>query len=263
MLRVDKPIIMGILNVTPDSFYSSTMNLESILEQAEKMLRGGATILDVGGASSRPGADEVCVEEELQRVMPVIGKLKDKFPEAWISIDTCRAHVADKAVEIGADIVNDITAGSDPTMLKTVAGLSVPYIAMHMQGDPKTMQLAPHYENVTSEVLAFLKDVMNRCDAAGIRDLILDPGFGFGKTVAHNFKMLEQFNCFGILGKPLLAGISRKSMICKALRVNPTNALNGTTALNMVALREGATILRVHDVKEAMECVRLFEQLTG
>ena len=189
MLRIDKPIVMGILNATPDSFYSSTMQLENILDQAEMMLRDGATILDVGGASSKPGAEEVSFEEELLRVIPVIEKIKEKFPEAWISVDTCHADVAENAVQAGADIVNDITAGRDQKMLETVAQLGVPYIAMHMQGSPDTMQIAPHYEHVTVEVLEFLKDVVNQCEAAGIRDLILDPGFGFGKTVAHNYEM--------------------------------------------------------------------------
>lgn len=261
MLRLNKPIVMGILNVTPDSFYSSSMLLERLLIDAEKMLRDGATILDIGGASSKPGAKEVPIEEEIERVIPVIQEIKARFPDTWISVDTCHAEVALLSVSSGADIVNDITAGRDPKMLETVARLGVPYIAMHMQGTPRDMQIAPHYEHATSEVFAFLKAVVVRCEAAGIRDLILDPGFGFGKTVAHNFQILEQFSCFSILGKPLLAGLSRKSMICKTLGVNPDNALNGTTALNMVALREGANILRVHDVKEAMETIQLCEQI--
>ncbi|MBS1643688.1 MAG: dihydropteroate synthase [Bacteroidetes bacterium] len=263
LLGLNQPIVMGILNVTPDSFYSSSMEQATILSQATQMLQDGATLLDIGGASSRPGAQAISLEDELQRVLPIIKLIRSEHPDCWLSIDTNRANVAQAAVEAGADIVNDISAGTDPSMLATVAKLSVPYIAMHMQGTPETMQLAPSYTHATQEILAYLKQVSNRCAAEGIKDVVLDPGFGFGKTVAHNFEILDQFSCFQILGRPLLAGVSRKSMICRTLGISPRQALNGTTALNMLALTKGANILRVHDVREAVECVQLYAQLSS
>jgi len=197
-------------------------------------------------------------EEELQRVIPAITAVHREFPEAWLSVDTYNARVAIEAVWAGASIVNDISSGRfDAEMLRTVAALRVPYIAMHMQGTPKTMQMEPHYDDVAWEVRDYLRLVVDECSAAGITDIIVDPGFGFGKTVEHNFDLLRSLHTLRILGRPVLAGLSRKSMICKALRVNPEHALNGTTALNMVALQQGANILRVHDVREAMEVVRL------
>lgn len=258
LLDLSTPVVMGILNATPDSFYSSSTNLDDTLHTAEKMLSDGAAILDIGGASTRPGADDVSIDEELKRVVPVIETITKRFPEAWLSVDTFHPYVAKAAVAAGAHIINDISGGRDAAMLRTVARLRVPYIAMHMQGTPRTMQQDPQYADVVREVFDYLKGIVLRCKAAGIHDLILDPGFGFGKTVAHNYSLLNELSTFRALGKPILAGISRKSMICKPLRVNPDKALNGTTALHMAALREGASILRVHDVREAVEVIRLF-----
>jgi dihydropteroate synthase len=203
-------------------------------------------------------------DDELSRVMPVINAIHREFPAAWLSIDTYNSKVAQEAVNAGASIINDVSSGRfDRDMISVVAGLKVPYIAMHMQGTPKTMQLAPQYDDVIKEVYYYLEDICSQCESAGITEIIIDPGFGFGKTVAHNFSLLRSLNEFKKLGKPILAGLSRKSMICKALKVNPEHALNGTTALNMVALQQGANILRVHDVKEAMEVIELYKLLIG
>ncbi len=255
---------MGILNATPDSFYTKGRdnNVAGMLRTAEKMLNDGATILDIGGASTKPGQALMDSSEERNRVIPVMEALSREFPDAWLSVDTYNAKVAQEAVTAGAHIVNDVSSGRfDPTMIATVAALGVPYIAMHMQGTPADMQINPAYENVTLEVISYLQNVCQQCAAAGIKDVIIDPGFGFGKTVAHNFELLTSLSDFSILGRPLLAGLSRKSMICKPLKVNPDEALNGTTALNMVALQQGARILRVHDVKEAREVITLWQYL--
>ncbi|MBS1615062.1 MAG: dihydropteroate synthase [Bacteroidetes bacterium] len=260
LLSLERPIVMGILNASPDSFYTGSAEPDRLLALAEKMLQEGAAILDVGGVSTRPGAEEVSESEELQRVLPLITSIVQRFPEAWLSVDTFRARVAEACVAAGARIINDVCAGSDEGMLPTVARLKVPYIAMHMQGTPRTMQDNPQYEHVVQEVFDFLKDTALRCRHAGIQDLILDPGFGFGKTKAHNYALLNELSAFRAIGHPILAGISRKRMICETLGLKPADALNGSTALHMVALCEGASILRVHDVKEAMECIRLYEQ---
>jgi len=255
---------MGILNVTPDSFYTRGRDttVSALLEEAAQMLGEGAAILDIGGASTRPGAAPVPADEELRRVLPVIAAIRERFPDAWLSVDTYHATVAREAVAAGAMIVNDISAGMfDSNMLAAVAALQVPYIAMHMQGTPQTMQHNPQYDDVTASVRASLADACARCSATGITDVIVDPGFGFGKTVAHNFSLLQNMHTLRLLGKPLLAGLSRKSMICRTLNVTPGGALNGTTALHMVALQQGANILRVHDVKEAAEVITLYEQL--
>jgi len=256
---------MGILNATPDSFFNKgrNSNAESLLRVAEEMLEDGAAILDIGGASTKPGQELVSADQELLRVIPVVEAIDKHFPDAWLSIDTYNARVAKEAVNAGAAIVNDVSSGRfDSEMMQTVGMLQIPYIAMHMQGSPQTMQLNPEYGDVVAEVREYLRVVCNQCEAAGIMDVIIDPGFGFGKTVEDNFALLRDLSSFSILGKPILAGLSRKSMICKPLKVKPEHALNGTTALNMVALQNGANILRVHDVKEAMEVVRLYEQLT-
>lgn len=263
LLDLSTPVVMGILNATPDSFYSSTMDIDALLKGAEMMLEDGAAILDIGGASSRPGADFIDPPEEMRRVLPVIEAMSKRFPHAWLSVDTVHASVAEAAIRSGAHIVNDISGGGDEAMLHTVARLDVPYIAMHMQGTPRTMQQDPQYGDVVIEVFDYLKDIVLRCKASGVHDLILDVGFGYGKTVAHNFELLNSLSIFRVLGKPLLAGISRKSMVCRPLRVNPDKALNGTTALHMAALREGAGILRVHDVKEAMQTIELYNLLQG
>jgi dihydropteroate synthase len=263
LLDLSRPVVMGILNATPDSFYTGGRDAgaEALLREAERMIAEGAVILDIGGASTRPGAELVAVEEELRRVLPVITAIHSRFPETWISIDTYHAAVARAAVDAGARIINDISAGGlDPEMLRTVAALQVPYIAMHMQGTPQTMQQNPQYEEVVVTVREYLAEACARCRAAGITDVIVDPGFGFGKTVTHNFSLLKQMHTLRLLGKPVLAGISRKSMICRTLGITPDKALNGTTALHMVALQQGASILRVHDVKEAVEVIALYEQ---
>lgn len=260
-LTTTQPIVMGILNATPNSFYNKGRgnDINGLLHTAETMLHDGVTILDVGGASSKPGEPIIDPEEEVKRVLPIITALSQRYPQLWISVDTYNATVAKAAVEAGAAIVNDISAGAiDPLMLPTVAALKVPYIAMHMQGTPATMQLQPQYTHIIAEVKHHLRQVCDRCTQAGIDQVILDPGFGFGKTVAHNYELLTNLGVLATLGKPILAGLSRKSMVCKPLKISPENALNGTTALNMVALMNGATILRVHDVKEAMQAVTLF-----
>ncbi len=265
LLDISQPLVMGILNVTPDSFFDGgRYTLETnLLQQAERMLREGATLLDIGGASSRPGAVEVSEEEELARVIPVIAALSRHFPEAIFSVDTFRARVARESIAAGAALVNDISAGrEDAALYATVADLQVPYILMHRQGDAQTMQLNPVYTDVVTEVLDFFIAEVSQLRALGVKDIVLDPGFGFGKTVAHNFQLLKNLHVFeSVLGLPVLAGISRKSMICKVLKVNPADALNGTTALHIIALQQGAKILRVHDVREAMEVISLYEEI--
>jgi len=265
LLNLSRPVVMGILNVTPDSFYDGGKYAEiaTILQQAEKMLREGAALLDIGGASSRPGAVEVSEAEEMQRMVPGVEAILKEFPNALISVDTWRSSVARAAVDAGACIVNDISASSlDPKMFETVANLKVPYILMHMQGSPKTMQQNPHYEEVVTDVLDFFIQKTAVLRGLGVKDIVLDPGFGFGKTVEHNYALLKNLHVFqNVLGLPVLAGISRKSMICKPLGIKPAAALNGTTALHMVALQQGANILRAHDVREAVEVVKLWELL--
>ena len=265
-LDISQPVVMGILNATPDSFYNKGQHsdLDGLLRNAEKMLKEGAAILDIGGASTKPGQELISADEELQRVIPVVTAIHTRFPDAWLSIDTYNSKVASETVAAGVSIVNDVSSGRfDNNMLHVVAGLKVPYIAMHMQGTPKTMQQDPQYDDVVLEVRGYLQQICEQCDAAGINNVIIDPGFGFGKTVEHNFQLLRSLHTFKALGRPILAGLSRKSMICKPLKVNPEYALNGTTALNMVALQQGANILRVHDVKEAMEVIVMAQLLNG
>jgi len=255
---------MGIINITPDSFYAGSrqQTLDDILVQAKKMLAEGAAILDVGGQSTRPGSEQVGAEEELRRVLPAISAIHRQFPKTIISIDTYHATVAKAAVEAGAGMVNDVSGGLlDAQMLQTVAALKVPYICMHMQGTPTTMHLKPAYEDVTKEVLDFFIERIDTCRRAGIADVIIDPGFGFGKTIEHNFILLKNLSVFKILGKPILLGISRKSSIYKTLDVTAAEALNGTTVLNTIGLTNGANILRVHDVKEAVEAIKLTDLL--
>lgn len=261
LLVVDKPLVMGIINVTPDSFYreSRHQTTDAVLRQAEQMLQDGAGLLDIGGQSTRPGSDKLSAEEEMKRVIEPVEALHKKFPEAYISIDTYHSEVAARAIAAGADIVNDISAGAlDKRMIDTVAALNVPYILMHMKGTPQDMQQQAVYENVTREVLDFLINKINEFRLAGIKDIIADPGFGFAKTIDHNFELLLNLSLFNITGCPVLLGISRKSFIYKTLGTTAANALNGTTALHMMGLMHGASILRVHDVKEAVETVKLF-----
>lgn len=264
LLDLSTPKVMGILNVTPDSFYpeSRLMNEAEVLQLAEQMRQDGAAILDVGGLSTRPGAEEISVDEELHRVIPAIRKILKEFPDAIVSIDTFRSKVAEEAVAAGATMVNDISAGRlDADFLTTIAKLKIPYVLMHMQGTPQTMQENPSYESVVNDVFNFLKKRLIQLNRLGIHDIILDPGFGFGKSVEHNYQLLQHLSVLRTLGLPVLAGLSRKSMICKVLHVNPANALNGTTALHAVALLQGAKILRVHDVKEAVETIELMAAL--
>ncbi|MEO8147054.1 MAG: dihydropteroate synthase [Bacteroidia bacterium] len=263
LLDLSEPCVMGILNITPDSFFDGGKYIEEeqILKQTEKMLSAGACIIDVGAASSRPGAEMLTVEVELKRLLPVITLLKKNFVDIIISVDTFHSAVARKSIEAGAHIINDISAGEmDIEMFNTIAALQVPYIMMHIQGTPKTMQINPQYDDVVMEVMNFFVRKMEQLRASHIHDVILDVGFGFGKTVEHNYKLLNSLKSFEIFGVPIMEGLSRKSMICKVLKVNPENALNGTTALNTIALLNGAKILRVHDVKEAIECIALVKE---
>lgn len=261
LLSPSFPMVMGIINTTPDSFHAaSRADVDRALHLAERMLEEGASVLDIGGQSSRPGSGSGSAEEEAARVLPVITAVHQRFPEALISVDTWRASVAHDAVECGASLVNDIGAGLlDEAMLPTVAALGVPYIAMHMQGTPATMQQAPYYTDVAAEVTHFLSQRLNAAHQAGIADVILDPGFGFGKTTAHNYTLLRELGRLTSLGVPVLAGLSRKRMINAVLGTTPEEALNGTTSLNTIALLNGASLLRVHDVKEAVQAVKLVQ----
>ena len=266
LLDLSSPIVMGILNVTPDSFYDGGRygDMDAILNRAEKMLAEGATIIDIGGMSSRPGAKEVPVDVELSRSIPAVKMLRKRFAEAFISIDTVWAEVARQAVDVGADMVNDISTSSmDDTLIPTVGHLGVPYILMHMQGKPQTMQKNPKYDNVVTDIIDFFIRKTNELRENGIQDIIIDPGFGFGKTVEHNYTILRNMGDFRILDLPILVGLSRKSMIYKVLDTTPDRALNGTTALHMIALQNGAKILRVHDVREAVEVVKLYHQASS
>lgn len=257
---------MGIINLTPDSFFDggSLVSEKGVIQKAKKMLDDGASFLDVGGYSSRPGADFVSEEEELKRVIPIIQLLNKEFPEAIISIDTFRSTIVEKAVLAGAAIVNDISGGSlDDLMFETVANLKVPYITMHMRGTPKTMVNFTNYEDITKDLIFYFSEKINKATSLGIKDIIIDPGFGFAKTHAQNFELMNHLELFNHLEVPLLIGISRKSMIYKTLKNTPEEALNGTTALHSIALLKGTHILRVHDVKEAKECITLIQNLKG
>ncbi|QEH42323.1 dihydropteroate synthase [Chitinophaga sp. XS-30] len=257
---LSRPVVMGIINVTDDSFYagSRTRELHHITERAGAMLAAGAAILDIGAQSTRPGAPEIGAAEETERLLPAIHAILHHYPEALLSVDTYHASVAEKCILAGAAIVNDISAGGmDDRMLSTVAHLDVPYIAMHMQGTPASMQLNPQYEDVAREVLDFFIHKVHQCRQLGIRDVIIDPGFGFGKTLEHNYRLLKNLHTLQILEVPILAGVSRKSMIHRLLHTNAAEALNGTTVVHTLALQQGAVILRVHDVKEAMEAVKI------
>jgi dihydropteroate synthase len=265
LLDLTIPKVMGIINVTPDSFYegSRVTDEAEIIEAATSMINDGADILDVGGYSSRPYAPAVSPEAEESRVLNAIRLISNKIPEAVISIDTFRSGIAYKAIkDCGACIINDISGGeADKDMFSVVQQLNVPYIMMHMQGIPGTMQNNPVYDDVVADILKWFGKRIARLQAAGVKDIILDPGFGFGKTIKHNFEILQRFGDFAVAGLPLLAGVSRKSMIWKTLGIEPDEALNGTSVLNAVALMGGADILRVHDVKEAVQAVKLIEKL--
>lgn len=265
LMDLSVPKVMGIINITPDSFYglSRSTDEEDIITVATEMIEDGADILDVGGYSTRPGADEISYEEERVRVMNAVKVIARELPEAVISVDTFRSEIAREAVlEYGAAIINDISGGeSDPEMFRTIAKLKVPYILMHMKGVPGTMQLKPEYDDVVADILKWFGERISRLQSMGVADIIIDPGFGFGKTAAHNFTLLRRLGELSVSGLPLLVGISRKSMIWKTLDITPEDALTGTIVLNTVALMNGADILRVHDVKEAVEAVELVKRL--
>jgi dihydropteroate synthase len=266
LLVIDKPLVMGVINATPDSFYEGSRFSETdkILGQAEKMISEGADILDIGGQSTRPGSDQVSAGTELNRIIESIEKIHQKFPETIISVDTYYSTVAKRCIHAGANIINDISSGTmDREMLPTIAALQVPLVAMHMKGTPQTMQQQANYENVTREVLDFFIRKKDECKTAGIADVIIDPGFGFAKTIAQNFRVLKDLSVFKMLDAPLLVGLSRKSSVYKTLGILPDEALNGTTVLNTIALMNGADILRVHDVREAREAIKLCGAVSG
>jgi dihydropteroate synthase len=264
ILAIEQPLVMGIINITPDSFYTASRagTVDAVLIQAEKMLQDGATILDIGGQSTRPGSKKITAEDELQRVIGPIQALAEKFPGTFISVDTYYSVVAKEAVQAGACIINDISAGGlDDKMIETVAALRVPYVLMHMQGTPQTMQQHPSYSDVTKEVLDFFIQKKKELEQKGIKDVVIDPGLGFGKTVEHNFQLLRNLTVFSMLGTPMLLGLSRKSMIGKTLGIETEQTLNGTTVLNTIGLMNGASILRVHDVKQAKEAITLYTKM--
>jgi len=266
LVDLSSPVVMGILNVTPDSFYDGGQAVTStaIKQKVQQMVADGATIIDVGGMSSRPGATMISRQEEIDRVSPAIEIIVQHMPDVVISIDTLHSEVAAHCIRMGATMVNDISAGDyDADMIPTVAEAGVPYVAMHMQGLPSNMQDDPQYHDVVMEVLTYFAKKVRQCRAAGITDVILDPGFGFGKSLEHNYALLRHLGSLGILDCPLLAGLSRKSMIYKPLDITAADALTGTSALHMVALQQGASILRVHDVLEAAQCIQLHELLTS
>lgn len=264
LIDLSSPLVMAILNVTPDSFYGKSRinNLDQALKTTEEFIKEGAKFIDIGAYSSRPGAADVSEAEELQRLIPIVEAITQTFPEIFISIDTFRANVAEAAILSGAHIINDISAGNlDEAMFETVAKLQVPYIMMHMKGTPQNMQENPVYEDVANEVLTYFIEKTNRLQQVGVKDMIIDPGFGFAKNTEHNYKLLQQMESLNLLKLPILVGFSRKSMITKVLNIKAEEALNGTSILNTVALQKGASILRVHDVKAAMECVKLSEKI--
>ncbi|MEX1383832.1 dihydropteroate synthase [Lutibacter sp.] len=266
LIDLTSPKVMGILNITPDSFFDGGKykNETAIISQVAKMLVEGATFIDVGAYSSRPGAKHIVEQEELERILPVVKMLVKEFPEILISVDTFRSNIAEKCIENGACIVNDISAGSmDTTLFKTIAKLQVPYIIMHMQGTPQNMQANPTYKNVVTDILNYFSEKIYELRALGVNDIIADVGFGFGKTTEQNYTLLKNLDLFKNLEIPTLAGLSRKSMLYKPLNITAKEALNATTVANTIALLKGTTILRVHDVKEAIEAIKIVELLNN
>lgn len=265
ILDLSVPKVMGIINATPDSFYEDSRLPEpgQAVELARQMIHQGAAILDVGAVSSRPGAEAVSEEEEMNRLSPVLDALRNEFPDFPISVDTWRSGVARTTHErYQVDLINDISAGAmDPNMFPTIAELQLPYVMMHMQGTPETMQDSPEYENVVDDVLQFFGERVHKLRKRGVNDIIIDPGFGFGKTLEQNFKLMMDLDAFQMMELPILVGISRKSMIYRTLEQDPQEALNGTTAAHMAALMKGASLLRVHDVQAAVETVKIFQQI--
>jgi dihydropteroate synthase len=265
LIDLSSPKVMGIINITPDSFYAESRKtgIADVLQQAEKMLADGATFLDIGAYSSRPGADDISVQEETDRLLPVVEAIVSVFPDAVISIDTFRAKVAEEAIHSSAHMINDISGGElDEDMFATIARLQVPYILMHMKGNPQTMQQLANYEDVFAEVYDYFVKKTYRLKQLGVHDIILDPGFGFAKKPEHSYALMNRLQEFNTLQLPILAGISRKKMIYGLLNTTADEALNGTTALNTIALMKGAGILRVHDVKEAVEAVKIYNAVT-
>lgn len=265
LLVLDQPVVMGIINLTPDSFYagSRSAQLDAVLFKAEQLLTAGAVILDIGAQSTRPGSNYLTADEEWTRLAPVLPTLTEHFPQAYFSVDTFHASVAQQAYEAGVHLINDISFGMlDAEMIPVVAKSGLPYIGMHMKGSPQTMQSLANYNDLLLEITDFFSQRIAACRAAGIKDLILDPGFGFAKTREHNFQLLNRMQELQVFELPLLAGLSRKSMITKTLGITTDEALNGTTVLNTVALQKGASILRVHDPKPALEAIRLLTKLT-
>ncbi|BFP42197.1 dihydropteroate synthase [Flavobacteriaceae bacterium GF1] len=264
LLDLTTPKVMGILNITPDSFYDGGKynNPAAIVQQVERMLKEGASLIDIGAYSSKPGAKDISEDEELHRILPIVNLILNEFPHTVLSIDTFRSRVAKKCLQVGAAMVNDISGGYlDHKMMATVAEFQVPFIAMHMRGTPQTMKSMTTYDDMLKEVLFYFSEIIEKARDLKINDIVLDPGFGFAKTVEQNYRLLQYLDLFKNLKRPILAGVSRKSMIYKTLGCTPEKALNGTTALHMAALERGANILRVHDVQEAMECIRLFQAL--
>jgi dihydropteroate synthase len=264
LLSLERPLVMGILNLTPDSFYDGGKhkNTNDVLKHVSKMLEEGADIIDIGAVSTKSGAKEIPADDEKNKLIPILNIIKKEYPKTIISIDTYRSEVAKAAVNCGAHIINDISAGSfDKEMFKTISEIQVPYIIMHIQGTPLNMQVNPVYKNVVKEVVFYLSEKVEELKRLGVNDIIIDPGFGFGKTVDHNYELLNNLEYFKVFELPLLVGFSRKSMINKVLNTSPAEALNGTTVLNTIALMKGANILRVHDVKETVEAVKIIEKL--
>ncbi|MBI1222575.1 MAG: dihydropteroate synthase [Bacteroidetes bacterium] len=262
LLSFGQPLVMGILNATPDSFHdeSRVMDVDSALKQAERHIQAGAHILDLGAYSTRPGASDIPIEEERRRLLPLVEKISQNFPDIPLSVDTFRSELAKETIAAGAGIINDISAGdADPAMLFTVAQMGVPIILMHKKGMPANMQNNPQYQDVVGEVFDYLIKKKGEARSLGIRDVILDVGFGFGKSATHNFSLMKHLSVYRELNEPLLVGVSRKGMVWRNLGIHAREALNGTTALHMQALLNGANILRVHDVKEALECIRLYK----
>lgn len=261
-LSLDSPLVMGIINITPDSFYDGGryISQQAAIERSEQLITEGTDLIDLGAASTRPGAEDVTPHEELERLVPVLDYLVKHHPKTPVSIDTFHASVAKETLERGASLINDITGGADSEMYTTVGMYKAPYVLMHIQGTPKTMQQEPHYTDVVEEVHEYFAERIQKLQAAGVEQIIIDPGFGFGKTVEHNYTLLRHLDRFKDLGLPIMAGVSRKSMINKVLKTKPENALTGTISLNTLALLQGARILRVHDVKEAKQVIELVKQ---
>ena len=264
LISLDLPIVMSILNTTPDSFFDGGKynSIDKALKKVESDLKMGATIIDIGGYSSKPNGSEVSMEEEIKRTIPYIEKIVTSFPDVKISIDTFRGKVASLALDAGAGMINDISAWNmDDKMLAIIKKHNIPYVLMHMNGTPKTMQKDPNYTSLINDIIGFLSEKVNQLKEYGIKDIIIDPGFGFGKTISDNYKLLKNLESLKVLNLPILIGLSRKSMIYKVLETKSLNSINGTTALNMFALSKGAKILRVHDVKQAIECIKLNQEI--